>query len=120
MSDPNRPPKYRHYKPKNLAVVRIEGRDLYLGKYNSPESWEKYGRVIAEWRARGAVPSSSGGRATDETESDALSLNELILAYWRHAEGYYRRSDGSPTGELDNLRLALKPLRQLYGSTPAR
>ena len=38
-----RTPKYRQYKPKNLAVVRIEGRDQYLGKYGSPES---YGRTI--------------------------------------------------------------------------
>ena len=35
---PSRIPKYRHYKPKNLGVVRIDGRDIYLGKYNSPES----------------------------------------------------------------------------------
>ena len=32
-------PKYRHYKPKDLAVVRIDGRDVYLGKYDSPKSW---------------------------------------------------------------------------------
>jgi hypothetical protein len=25
-------PKYRHYKPKNLGVVRINGIDEYLGK----------------------------------------------------------------------------------------
>ena len=25
-------PKYRHYKPKDLAVVRIDGKDHYLGK----------------------------------------------------------------------------------------
>ena len=44
-------PKYRHYKPKNLGVVRIAGRDHYLGDFNSPESWEKYHRLIAEWLA---------------------------------------------------------------------
>ena len=42
-------PKYRHYKPKNLGVVRIDGRDHYLGKFNSDESWEKYHRLLAEW-----------------------------------------------------------------------
>ena len=44
-----RVPKYRHYKPKNLGVVRIDGTDRYLGRYNSPESLEKYHRLIAEW-----------------------------------------------------------------------
>jgi hypothetical protein len=43
----NRPPSYLPYKP-NLAVVRISGKDLYLGKYDSPESWRKYYRLIAE------------------------------------------------------------------------
>ena len=42
-------PKYRHYRPKNLAVVRIDNTDQYLGKYDSPESHEKYHRLIAEW-----------------------------------------------------------------------
>ena len=48
-------PKYRHYKPKDLAVVRIDGRDYYLGKFGSPESHEKYHRLLAEWRARGKL-----------------------------------------------------------------
>ena len=43
-----RVPKYRHYKPKNLGVVRIEGKDHYLGKYQSPKSLEEYHRLIAE------------------------------------------------------------------------
>jgi len=59
MSKPRRRiPKYRHYKPNDLAVVRIDGRDHYLGKYNSPESREKYHRLIAEWLGRSpALPS---------------------------------------------------------------
>src|SRR3712207_7236156 len=30
-------PKYRHYKPKDLAVVRIHGKDHYLGKFGSED-----------------------------------------------------------------------------------
>src|SRR5687768_3086408 len=35
MSDRTAPrlPKYRHDRPKDLAVVRIDGRDVYLGRY---------------------------------------------------------------------------------------
>jgi integrase len=44
----------------------------------------------------------------------------MLLAYWRHAEEHYRQPGGQPTGELDNLRDALRPLRRLYGDTPAR
>jgi hypothetical protein len=46
-------PKCRHFKPKNLAVVRIEGRDYYLGEYDSPERHEAYRRVIAKWLTSG-------------------------------------------------------------------
>ena len=44
----------------------------------------------------------------------------MILASWKHAQAHDRKTDGSPGGELDNLRLALRPLRMLYGGTPAR
>ncbi len=51
-------PKYRHYRPKDLGVVRLDGRDIYLGAFNSPESWEKYHRLIAEWLNCGVVNAS--------------------------------------------------------------
>ena len=28
---PTRLPKYRHFKPKDLAIVRLDGQDHYLG-----------------------------------------------------------------------------------------
>jgi hypothetical protein len=30
-------PKYRLHRPTGLAVVRLSGRDVYLGAYGSPE-----------------------------------------------------------------------------------
>jgi hypothetical protein len=53
MSTKNSPPKYCHFRPKNLGVVRVDGRDHYLGRYHSPESWEKYYRLLAEHAATG-------------------------------------------------------------------
>src|SRR4051794_21016656 len=81
-----RTPSYRLHKPTGQAVVTIEGRDLYLRKHGSPRSRAEYDRVIAEWLANGrrlATPSD-------------LSVVELIRAYYRHFEGYYRK-DGEPT-----------------------
>ncbi|WP_240911487.1 tyrosine-type recombinase/integrase [Paludisphaera soli] len=67
---------------------------------------------MAEWL-------SNGRRlATPAAEAD-LSVNELFLAYLRHADGYYVKN-GKPTVEPGNIRLAGRPLRQLYGQTPAR
>ena len=38
-------------KKDGLAVVTINRRDHYLGEFDSPGSWEKYHRLIAEWLA---------------------------------------------------------------------
>jgi integrase len=109
-------PKYRHHKPSGQAVVTLGGHDHYLGRWQTPESRAEYDRLIAEWLAAGrssVVTSSRAGAAAD------LSLNEVILAYWHHAETYYRHPDGTPTSEADNIRLAVRPLNRLYGHTPA-
>jgi integrase len=111
-----RTPKYRHYKPKNLGVVRINGHDEYLGRYNSPESWEQYHRLIAEWLANGR---QSLPQPTDKAdEAPPLSINDVVLAHWQFAKSHYLK-DGKPTVTLESIRVALRPLRQLYGSTPA-
>src|SRR5262249_22444672 len=39
--------------------------------------------------------------------------------YYRHAEQHYRDEQGNPGQELDNVRTALKPLRRVYGASPA-
>ena len=57
---PPRIPKYRHQKSRNLAVVRIDGKDIYLGEYNSPESHEKYQLAIAELVSRLAITKTKG------------------------------------------------------------
>ena len=38
---------------------------------------------------------------------------------WEHAQKYYRRPDGTQTGEVPSIRKALSPLRRLYGTSPA-
>ena len=43
------PPKYQLHKATGQARVRINGHDIYLGKYRSPESEQRYRQVIADW-----------------------------------------------------------------------
>lgn len=75
----SRTPKYRHYRPKNLAVVRIAGRDRYLGKYGSPESYERYDRLVAEWLVSRHQPqsgkSTSGDPAAPVTVMRTIDIN---------------------------------------------
>src|SRR5262249_54986833 len=45
---------------------------------------------------------------------------ELLVAFWRHVIEHHRHADGTPTGEQDNYKDSLRPLRELYGHTLAR
>ena len=49
MSHSRRQPSYRYHKARNCAVVTIDGRNRYLGPFDSPESHQEYARLIAEW-----------------------------------------------------------------------
>ena len=60
---PKRQPGYLHYKEKNLARVILNGKPIYLGKYDSPESWEKYDRVLAKRNAAKSVSQSADAEA---------------------------------------------------------
>jgi integrase len=109
---PRKNPSYRFHKARNCAVVTINGRDHYLGVYDSPESWEQYHRLIAEHLAARREP-------PPPVPADApLTVTELIARYWRFAKTYYVKDD-KPTSEMHSVALALRFVRRLYGRTPA-
>lgn len=103
-------PMYRHQKPSGQALVEIRGRRVYLGKHNSPESREKYCRLIAEYV-------SGDGEVTPAEPKVELTVNEVILCYFKYAQSYYLKHE-KPTAEVAALRAIFKRLRSLYGRTP--
>jgi hypothetical protein len=56
----HRIPSNRLHKPSGQTRVIVPGEHIYLGKYGSPESQEKYARVIAELAASPERPPASG------------------------------------------------------------
>ena len=113
-SSNQRTPSYRHHKPSGQAVVILDGRDFYLGRHGTAGSRAEYDRMIAEWLCNGRrLPAASSAVGSD------LSINEMLLSYLVHVDSYYVKN-GTPTVEPGNIRLAIRPLRQLYGLTPAR
>lgn len=104
-------PKYGLHKPSGRARVVIDGRHHYLGPYNSSESKAEYDRLVAEWL-------STGRRSVVSEVKHQLTVVELISAYWKFAEGYYRKG-GKATSELSVIKLALRDLKSLYGRQPA-
>jgi hypothetical protein len=84
-------PAYFLHKPTGQARVRINGTDIYLGKYGSPESRTQYARVIAEHCSGGlsAPLPSSDGKYPD------ITINELLVKAAAHAESFCVE-DGEP------------------------
>ena len=106
-------PAYKLHKTTGQARVIIRGRHHYLGPYGSPESREKYGRLIAEL-AVGKEPPPAGSPTTSPT---SVLVVELVARYWEFAQSYYVK-DGRRSRFLHTIRLGLRALRSLYGSTP--
>jgi integrase len=94
--------------------VTIDGRDVYLGKHDTPESRAEYERLIAEW-----LTTRRRSMAAESNHGDDLTVNEMFEAYTEWADGYYVKN-GQPTSEPACIRLAIRPLRKLYGLTLAR
>jgi hypothetical protein len=105
-------PSYRLHKARNCAVVTLDGKNIYLGKYDSPESCERYARAIAEWNAASSVK-----EPRTQPEGSCRTVNELMLAFWQHAKQRYVKN-GQPTSEIRSFRTALRPVRELYGREP--
>lgn len=116
----NSVPSYRLHKQSGQAIVTLSDglggrRDVLLGAFGSSESRAEYARVVGEWEASGRSLPRCPTRGTPD-----LTVNEMLVRYWRFAEEHYRAPDGEPTSELDDIRKTLRPLRELYGHTPAK
>jgi len=105
-------PKYSLHKASGRARVILNGRHIFLGKYGSDESMERYNRLVAE------LVTSPAAQALRTTAPPgcAITITELCAAYLRHAEGWYVK-DGKPTSKLPQVKRYLRTLRDLYGST---
>lgn len=87
MPRPKSPPKYQLHKARGQAITRIDGRTIYLGKYDTPASHQKFAQVLSEWQLTGTA-----------VAKDQLPVKNLLLAYLKHASEYYRKG-GEQTSE---------------------
>ncbi len=101
-------PKIYFHKPTGRARVRINGHDVYLGAYGSPEAAEAYARLVAELAAGNPPPSR---------RVDGPSTVAQVCSQWSdHMATLYPADSREPR----NYRLALAVVLKLYGSTLAK
>lgn len=115
---PRRVPTYGLHRASGKAIVRLEGKDHYLGEYGSPESHARYAELIAQWQRQGSPKTPEGTRLPLSRNAQEITIAELILKYASFAVMYYSR-EGKPTHEYSDIQYSLRPLRQLFGSTRA-
>lgn len=105
-----KPPAYRLHKGSGQARVRLNGEEIYLGKFGTPESQAKYAQLIAEYNSSSIVDGSK-----PVTLADNLTIAELVLGFLTFAKTYYCKN-GKVTDEYDCIKSAVKPLIALYGT----
>src|SRR4051812_49038666 len=106
-------PGLRLHKPSGKAVVTLSGQDFYCGPWGTKIALVQYDRHVSEWLARGrraVVPS--------DDESVGIVVVQLLAAYKRFAQGYYRKN-GQITNEVAAIRSASLVVKKLYGREPA-
>ena len=85
---------------------------LLPGAYDSPESRTAFARLQLELETAPHLLPAAARHA-------GVSVNEVLLAFMRWAATHYRTPDGEPTTEIGELKWSLRPVRELYGDTPA-
>ena len=110
-------PKYRKHSTRDKAFVEVSGKRTYLqGAYDSPESREHYGQILADLVAKPRARGSAEGlpRATPwKTPAVSITLGELAGRWLTHLE---QTGQGS---EYHHARGLCCKISQAEAATPA-
>ena len=125
-------PNYCRQKQRNLAYVKLDGKQRFLGTYDSPESREKYDRLIAHWIASGRtlpddwekqieVPTPTTVAAAEVNLSgstdlapESTTIGEIMLAYLPFAKTFYQGNRS-----YEQIAQVCRFLRKHYERLPA-
>jgi integrase len=98
-----RVPGYRLHKPSGQAVVTLDGRDHYLGRFDTPDSHNAYRRLLEAWLA-------NGRRLPETAPTRPISVAEVCDKFLSWCEREYRDADGTTSRSVVNVKLSLRPL----------
>jgi integrase len=107
-------PSYTKHSATGQARVRVDGRDIYLGEYNSKESRIRYAEIVAQVVSGQVAQKPSVARRKSAQPDPGITINELAAGYLSWADGHFLKN-GKPTSEIHCIKSAVKPLVELYG-----
>lgn len=105
-----------------ITYLWIDGkrRQVHLGLWMRPESRERFARVLSHYVQGEVAEAVAASRRRPAPDEAIITVEELVGQFLQYADSYYRRSDGSPSGEHRNFIDAATPLLELYGDLPAK
>lgn len=107
----DRTPKYCRQVDKHRpdrAYVRINGKKILLGLYDSPESIARYKELTGQAEPKPPEPVGE------------VTVAMVMAGYLEYAERYYRRPAGEPCREYEMIRQVLKYVRKNCSELPAK
>lgn len=118
-------PRVAVVKPHNHARVRIGGKAYWLGKCpdgkvtraQQAEAARLWHRYLADGEAPAVEARPRSGQQVCPAPA-AITVGSLIERFLAHAEGYYRRADGTTTSSVDEIRMASRSVVE-WAATPA-
>jgi integrase len=106
-------PSYRLHKASGQARTIVNGKHVYLGKFNSEESRTAYARILAE-SSQPCLISATPSSLSQSSIPQLILIAEVIVKYLEFAEVNYA-VDGEVGKEFVGMVASLKPLDDLYG-----
>lgn len=106
----NQPRKYRRHA-SGQASITVNGRDIYLGKHGSPESYAEYARLMADLVAGRPV------RPRDDHPCN-LPISELLDVYTEHLRATV--NPDKVDDRIEKISQATVQLLRIFGHAPAR
>src|SRR5688572_7751349 len=96
-------PTLRRHRRSGHGYAWLDGRQVWFGPYDDPETHRRFARTLAEWLANGKrLPA-------DDARKD-LRVADVVAAYLEYAERFYSGPDGKPTREVENIVLSVRCL----------
>ena len=104
-------PKYALHKATGQARVRINGKSIYLGPYDSEESRRRYDEIVSDFM-----------KGTLNVSYHKLTIAQLCISYVTYAKTYYVKN-GRITSEVSNIQTSSNfshsPIRRRIGTDSA-
>jgi hypothetical protein len=84
-------PFYR-FHVSGQARVTLDGRDYFLGKHGTPESWAKYHALLAKYVANGLTMPE-----VERLADEAIQIRHVTADYRARELPRYQHNDGAYT-----------------------